>query len=51
MQRKKRGLMPLTAILVLIMMSVAACSSAEKTDNEAAVTEARSGDGSRGENC
>ena len=40
MQRKKRGLMPLTAILVLIMMSVAACSSAEKTDNEAAVTAA-----------
>ena len=40
MQRKKRGLMPLTTILVLIMMSVAACSSAEKTDNEAAVTAA-----------
>ena len=40
MQRKKRGLMPLTTILVLIMMSAAACSSAEKTDNEAAVTAA-----------
>ena len=40
MQRKKRGLMRLTAILISLIMSIAACSSAEKTDNDAAVTDA-----------
>ena len=40
MQRKKRGLMRMTAILISLIMSIAACSSAEKTDNDAAVTDA-----------
>ena len=44
MQSKKRSYMPLTAfmmpILISMLMSVTACSSAEKTDNEAAVTAA-----------
>ena len=40
MQNIKCGLMPLTAILISIVMSVTACSSAVKTDNDAAVTDA-----------
>ena len=39
MQKKKRGLMRLTAILIFIMMSVAACSSAGKPDSDAAATD------------
>ena len=40
MQNRKRILIPLTAILISIMLSAAACSSASKPDSAEAVTEA-----------